>query len=220
MNNQQQQSLVQLYTPVFALMSALEERNDFGDPEDLAKKTEQLLDTVRDTAVSHGKNIDWVNDARYALVAYVDETVSRSNWHGKDIWIRMPLGARMGLEPNAGIVFFQKLDGWLQSPNKPLEMLEVFYTCLGLGFQGQYFSQQDTLSKLKHDLLELLTKGGESPHILSPHSDRPAQKIEIDPDEFPWTWFASAAFGFLIILFIIFKLLSSHEINSLVEALN
>lgn len=219
-SNKSVQSLLQLYTPVYALISALEVSKDYGDPEDLAVKTIKLLDSVRELSQRHGKNMDWVADAQYAVVAFVDESIGRSKWHGKEVWMRLPLGARMGLEPNSGVRFFQKLDGWMKSPQPPTEMLDVFYLCLGLGFQGQYFNQLDRLVNLKRELLHQLTKGTDSPRKLSLSACRPDDKIQIDPDTFPWLWYGSGAVGFLLLLFALFKFLSVKEINRLVEALH
>ncbi len=214
------QTLLQLYTPVFALVSALEGKDDYGDPEELALKTIKLLDSVRDTSQLSGKKLDWVSDAQYAVVAYVDESINRSNWHGRDKWRQYTLAARLRLQPNTGVVFFDKLNLWLKNPLRPSELIEVFFVCLGLGFSGQYFNQQDTLARIKRDLLHELVQRDDPPAKLSPNASRKVdERVEIDSDDFPWAWFASFAVGFLLILFLVFEYFSTKEIDNLVDKL-
>ncbi len=217
---ERRQTLLQLYTPVFALISALEVSRDYGNPRDLAEKTKKLLDSVRANSQVTGKNMDWVADAQYAVVAFVDESINRSEWHGKEEWKRLPLSAMLGLQSNTGVLFFQKLEAWMQSPSPPAEVLEVFYTCIGLGFQGQYFTQQDTLARIKRELFQVLSEGESPPERLSPNADRKAnERIDPGSDSFPWIWLVGIAVGALLIVFLVLKFLSVSEISKLVDAL-
>lgn len=213
-------TLLQLYTPVFALVSALEAKDDYGDPEELAVKTIRLLNFVRETSQISNKSMDWVGDAQYAVVAFVDESINLSKWHGREKWRQYPLASRLGLQPNMGVAFFDKLEAWLKSPRRPIELLEVFYVCLGLGFSGQYFNQRDTLARIKRDLLHELTSRDNPPGKLSPNAARkPDERLDFESENFPWMWLASFAIGLLLVLFFVFERLSSGEIEKLVKQL-
>jgi type VI secretion system protein ImpK len=211
-------TLLQLYTPVFALVSTLQANKDFGEPEELAVRTLQLLNNVKETCRKNGKNPGWVVDAQYAVVAFVDESMNRSNWHGQQAWQRYPLAARLGLDANLGEVFFQRLNDWQRSPEPPAELLEVFYVCLALGFRGQYFTSQETLSDIRRRLLHDLTDMEEPPARLSPRAYE-KHAVPVTVESFPWLWIVSGAGAFLLILFTIFKILSRNEINGLVESI-
>jgi type VI secretion system protein ImpK len=214
-------TLFHYYTPIFAMISALEASREYGQPEELALKTIQQLDYIREILRSQNKNMDWVADAQYAVAAYVDEAINRSNWHGRDIWRQMPLHARMRLQPNPGIVFFQKLGDWLKSPSQPTELLEIFYVCMGLGFQGQYFNQPDTLKQIKQELLRKLLKDSNPPERLSPNAARLADE-RVDPTShaFPWLWVIAGIMGVLLLLFIILKVMSINQIDDLIRQLS
>lgn len=217
------ESLLEIYAPIFAFISALEAKNDYGDPEDLARQTAKLLENIRERCQDLNKNKDWVADAQYAVVAFVDESIHRSKWHGQAAWIRRPLVAMLNLEGVPGVTFFEKLESWRrarQRSHEINELLEVYYVCLQLGFQGQFHQQQDRLARIKHELMTDLTEGGTSPDALSPHAYRlPEDEVPPTRDTFPWTWFLSIVAGALLLLFLILKLLSVGEINGLVEEL-
>lgn len=214
----QPKTLLQLYTPVFAMISALEVSNDYGDPEGLAEKTLKLLDTVREESRKAGKSMDWVSDVQYAVIAFVDESINRSEWHGRAEWQKLPLAARLGMQPNTGVVFFEKFDMWMRNPTRPKELLEVFYVCLGLGFQGQYFNDQNHIAQLKRDVLQELTKGQEPSDLLSPQGKfKQSTPLTMVSESFPWIWFLSGALGFLLLMFVILKFLSIGQIDDLVE---
>lgn len=217
------ESLLEIYAPIFAFISALEAKNDYGDPEDLARQTAKLLENIRERCQDMNKNKDWVADAQYAVVAFVDESIHRSQWHGQAAWIRRPLVAMLNLEGVPGVTFFEKLKGWKQARQRSPEvneLLEVYYVCLQLGFQGQFHLDVDSLNRHKRDLLSVLTEGGTSSDALSSHAyRRPEDEVPPTRDTFPWTWFLSIVAGALLLLFLILKLLSVSEINGLVEEL-
>jgi type VI secretion system protein ImpK len=213
-------NLLRLYTPIFALISTIEVSNDFGEPEKLAETALQHFASIRKTACNQGINLDWISDAQYAVVAFVDEYISRSNWHGRDVWKKRPLSTQLSLDPNQGIKFFEKLDSWRRASEPPIELLKVFYTCLGLGFRGQYFDDDDSLNSIKQDILAQLSRDGNIPELLSPNAEKPMDDpITPKSDSFPWTWVISISLGLLLVIFVILKSFSSAQINDLLKTL-
>jgi type VI secretion system protein ImpK len=212
-------TLLQHYTPVFAMISAIESNTDIGETEELALKTRRLLDEVRENAVRTGIQEQLVSDAQFAVVAFVDESIARSSWKGKENWLAKPLSSRYGMPANAGAVFFDRLDDWLKSPQPPKDLVEVFYVCLGLGFRGRLYDQPAELKRRKKDLFDILVKGQET-LVLSPAAARPPDdQIGKFNEGFPWFWYIAALLGFLIILFVVFKVSSIAQMEELMQTL-
>jgi type VI secretion system protein ImpK len=94
--------------------------------------------------------------ARFAVFAWIDERIMRSNWEGTRQWQGHQLQRRFFQTADAGEWFFQKLNmiGPHQNPVR-----EVYYICLALGFSGQYHRQGDEmlLDQLRVSNLKLLT---------------------------------------------------------------
>ncbi|MDP9033578.1 MAG: DotU family type IV/VI secretion system protein [Myxococcota bacterium] len=76
-----------------------------------------------------------VQAAHYALVAFIDDCVLKSNWAGRAEWMNNPLQLQLYHEYTAGENFFSCMNNLLQYPRTPAA-LEVYYLCLTLGFTG------------------------------------------------------------------------------------
>lgn len=78
---------------------------------------------------------DETAEARYALVAFVDDRVLRSNWAGKTAWSGNPLQVQFFREYAAGENFSMRMAG-LAARDEPSLALEIYCLCLALGFEG------------------------------------------------------------------------------------
>lgn len=96
-----------------------------------------LLDQMDAKGAQAGVTRADLLEARYAIVAFLDEQVSRSPWHGKHQWLAEPLQLVLFNENTAGEGFFVHL-GALERDGSRLAALEIYYLCLALGFQGQF----------------------------------------------------------------------------------
>ncbi len=94
--------------------------------------------------------------ARFAVFAWIDETIMKSRWEGRSFWQGEQLQRRFFQTSDAGALFFQKLNSLGPHQN---QVREVYYICLALGFTGQYHNQGDDmlLDQLKVSNLKLLT---------------------------------------------------------------
>jgi len=94
--------------------------------------------------------------ARFAVFAWIDETVLSSQWEGKTRWLGAQLQRRFYNTADAGKLFFERLN--TIGPHQ-LDVREVYYICLAMGFTGQYCNEGDDylLEQLKLSNLKLLT---------------------------------------------------------------
>jgi type VI secretion system protein ImpK len=80
--------------------------------------------------------------ARFAVCAWVDESVLCSAWEGREQWEHQQLQRVHYDTTNAGEEFFERLEQ-IEPENKGL--LEVYSTCLSLGFAGRYYAVKSRL---------------------------------------------------------------------------
>ena len=94
--------------------------------------------------------------ARFAVVAWVDETLLSSQWQDKDRWQKESLQRLYYLTADAGELFFDRLNAI--GPHQR-DVREVYYLCLAMGFKGRYIDEGDDflLDQLKTSNLKLLT---------------------------------------------------------------
>lgn len=79
-----------------------------------------------------------VVSARYLLCSFVDEVVLNSPWGAASGWSQRSLLSLFHQETFGGEKCFLILQHLLKTPNQHTDLLELFYLCLSLGFQGKY----------------------------------------------------------------------------------
>ncbi len=79
-----------------------------------------------------------VKEAKYALASYVDEAVLTSNWPGRMDWMSKTLQLSFFGEHIGGESFFKHLNALRRAGDRFVDVLEVYYVCLQLGFEGKY----------------------------------------------------------------------------------
>lgn len=82
------------------------------------------------------------DSARFAVCAWVDESIICSSWEGKSLWLHEQLQRVFYKSTNAGEAFFDRLR---ELDPDAREVREVFACCLALGFKGRYFRWEDEL---------------------------------------------------------------------------
>jgi type VI secretion system protein ImpK len=106
-----------------------------------ANELQQRLIAALDGVVSKGRSAGIADqelaEARYALTAFMDEQILKSNWPGRAEWMNQPLQMLLYREYTAGENFFARMTALMQR-GTATAALEVYYMCLALGFRGAY----------------------------------------------------------------------------------
>jgi type VI secretion system protein ImpK len=122
----------------------LRSAEQFGDAARLRNRINGLLEEARHAACENGIAPEDVDRARFAVVAFADETVLKSDWPQKEAWMAGSLQFEIYERYDAGEEFFNRLEQLRADPSGNIEVLEVYYLCLALGFQGRYQLQNST----------------------------------------------------------------------------
>ncbi len=99
--------------------------------------------------------------ARYILCSLVDEVVLNTPWGGNSIWSTQGMLITFHKESWGGEKFFQVLSNIISRPGTYLDLLEVFYCCLSLGFEGKYRvlpQGQDRLQDVRENLYRVIQR--------------------------------------------------------------
>jgi type VI secretion system protein ImpK len=156
---------------VLALATQLPVATDLPQPAELRQRLSAALDKM----ISRGRRARLPDadlaEARYALVALLDEQVLRASWAGRSEWMNRPLQFDLYQENNAGEDFFVRLGSLLRSGDRPLAV-QVYYLCLTLGFRGVYEQSGDrkSLAKFAQAARQQLAGSLPSAEILSPRA--------------------------------------------------
>lgn len=165
--------------------------------------------------------------ARYILCSTLDEKIHTDNWGEENSWYQYRLLSYFHDEDSGGERFFLILERLCNEPSAHIDLLELIYLCLNLGFMGKYqqmengkFELDKILEKLYQCIRwqrgeikkELLIR--EEPSLAEPH-----QKISS-------TRFLPIGITFilasvlLLTLFVGFNFVMSISMGSLYQQLN
>lgn len=147
------------------LLFLLKEGHPPGHAAEFNDKLDPFLGQFERNARNFGKSPEAITQSKFAFCALIDEIILSSSFELRDEWERMPLQLRLFGEHLAGESFFNRLEALRLDPNKNLELLEVFYTCLLLGFQGKYLLEgKEKLDYLKQKLAQEIqqARGGKA----------------------------------------------------------
>lgn len=139
---------------------------DKQPPYDQVRADMERLVAVSKSRSSQGSfSAEDYDMARFAMFAWVDETILSSEWRHKGQWQGEQLQRTYYQTTDAGELFFDRLNAL--SPHQK-DVREVYYFCLALGFMGRYCHEGDEylLDQLRTSNLKLLT--GSSVGVPSP----------------------------------------------------
>jgi type VI secretion system protein ImpK len=130
-------SFQEVFTAIVRLRSR---KQDVPNAEAFRGQMKQALRAAEQEAVSRGYVAEDVHRAIFVIVAFLDESALGSRNPAFSEWPRLPLQAELFGHQLAGEVVFQELQKVLSRPDSSenTDLLEVFYLCLLLGFQGKY----------------------------------------------------------------------------------
>lgn len=138
-------NLAACYQEMFSLAAQISTGKEIGDPDRFRNNVRTLVRQSDAAAKSLGYGGEDVSNARFAVVALLDDIILNSNAGTFLNWADNPLAIELFQKGGAGVRFFSYLDELLRRSEDPrtLDLLEVYAICLLLGFRGQYGRNND-----------------------------------------------------------------------------
>jgi type VI secretion system protein ImpK len=177
-----------------------------------------------DRMVSDGRRMQLADadlaEARYALVAFIDEQIMRSDWSGRADWMSRPLQLELYRENTAGENFFVRLRALLRSGDRPVAV-EVYYLCLVLGFQGAYRDggEPQALEKFTRAAREQVRKVLPDPNKVSPHAKPKGSTRSVKTGYGPLLVIAASSFFLVVLVLVGLGLSVSSQRDTLIAQL-
>src|SRR5690348_2439203 len=128
--------LIEAANPILAAVPQIRHALRHPDPSGLRARLREQIDAFERNALAAGIAADAVQTARFALCALLDDSAAATPW-GRN-WVS--LVAEIQGEANGADKFFSLLDQLLSQRARHAELLQFFYVCLALGFEGRYRS--------------------------------------------------------------------------------
>lgn len=218
---EKKQPISDIASECLMLILQLRSTDNYGNPETLKSRVNEMFDRFEREARGAGVDNEKITKAKFALVAFLDETIISSSWNQKEVWLSEPLQIKLFDTFNAGEEFFTHLEELRQRSSINKDILEIYYLCLALGFKGKYQLQSpELLRRIIDDLnLELHPEMYNAIDTISP-SAKPSDIIMTGSrGGLPaWIYPAGALLIFLI-FYVILSLSATGNANDIIDTL-
>ncbi|MCI0389610.1 MAG: type IVB secretion system protein IcmH/DotU [Acidobacteria bacterium] len=215
--------LINLTTPLLQLVMRIK-AGLIAPSDELRRSIDGIIKKMEEQGVKRGYHEQQMQNAKFALAAFVDETVLAGGFPLREEWERYPLQLEYFREALAGTKFFDRLDELLKRVESESDVVEVYYICLLLGFKGKYdVFLEDQLPGVINNVAEHLRRAGRlRASILSPHwlvNDQP-EPPPAEPELPRWVKYsAAAAIGLVALLYLILNSSLISRLNDVKESL-
>jgi type IV/VI secretion system ImpK/VasF family protein len=171
------ESLYWCCAELLTLAVKLPQTPNLPPPAELRQRIMTALDTMVGRGRAAGLPDADLAEARYALVAFIDEQILKSNWPGRAEWMGHPLQLLLYGEYTAGENVFNRIRVLLQQGG-PSPALEVYYLCLALGFRGAFGVSGDsrTLASFHDAARQRVAQAWPAGPKMAPHAE-PADRL-------------------------------------------
>ncbi|MGQ0546836.1 MAG: type VI secretion system protein TssL, long form, partial [Betaproteobacteria bacterium] len=144
--------LVEAANPILAAVPQIRHALRHPDPAGLRARLREQIGAFERAARAAGVQAERLGIARFALCALIDDSAMATPW-GRQ-WGGRGLLAEVEGEGASAEKFFAHLDQAAKEPAANRDLLEFFYVCIALGFEGRYRSGEGG----RHALAQLRTK--------------------------------------------------------------
>lgn len=214
--------LVRAASPL--LLLAVQLRHS-ATPPDVTRLREQAVAQVRRfeaAANAAGESAQVVTAARYVLCTMVDESVLSAPWGEQSGWAQRTLLVTFHGESYGGAKFFQILERLYADAARHVDLMELMYVCLALGFAGRYQIETGGRAKLadiQEDLYgRIRAQRAAPPAELAPHwrgiEDRRNPLIRYVP-----LWVIAAAAACVLMAFFLFFYTRLNDASAPISAM-
>ncbi|MDV2441326.1 type IVB secretion system protein IcmH/DotU [Acinetobacter gerneri] len=184
------------------------------------------IEKFEEKAEESGVRYETVKAARYCLCTLLDEFAAKNGWADQE-WAAHSLLVTFHNETWGGEQFFQLIDRVKQEPHKNINLIELMYYCLVLGYMGKYQVLNNgkvSIENIKKELEKIIRQYGSSQSAeLLLNNENKNKLLTQKGRHIPLWILAVLTAALLLIIYAIFnwKLAqNTNEINTRINKLN
>lgn len=215
-----------LFTGIVRIQSG---RQQIQNVEMFRRRMKEALAEVTREAIKRNYAAEHSMESDFAVVAFLDEVILSSHDPCRNEWAQRPLQEELFGVSVAGEVFFVRVEKLFQRADtvELSDILEVYYLCILLGFEGKYaVGNKGELHLLADRLRQRIEHIRGVSALFSPAGLLPEETIAVAPPDPVVNQLRRAAMGAggaAVLLFVLFAILlllkSSQAHETLMKAL-
>lgn len=195
--------------PLLAIASRLQSTVAQADVGSLRTQAMQEMRTFDDRLRAANVSPEDALVARYLLCTFFDSAVLNTPWGAQSDWSGQSLLVVFHKEKSGGEKFFQILERLSAQPSRYIDLIELQYVCLALGYEGMYRIDERgkaKLAELQHGLFRTIRDTRQlREEELSPHWQGIEDKRNPIFRYVPWWIVACVGLAIIVIAFVIYN---------------
>lgn len=164
--------IVNAASTLLAVFSKTREALNHANVGGLHQQLDREIKAFNVKAREEGVKEDQIVIARYLLCTILDEAVLNTPWGAESAWNRRSLLSVFHNETAGGEKFYAIVDRLRVTPHENIDVLELVYICLSLGYEGKFrvvSRGKEQLELLRDELFQMIRQvRGEYERALSP----------------------------------------------------
>ncbi len=127
---------------LFTIMGELKSSKTFRTLSKLQSELIEEMNAFQENIKSHGYNTEYTLVCRYVICASIDELILSTSWGGQKNWEPYSLLGTYSQDTRHQENFFSILERAIKEPDYYIDLMELMYICLSMGYRGRYRSQE------------------------------------------------------------------------------
>lgn len=216
--------LVNAATPLLDLAMQIKNRAVHSNVESLRDRVVAEINAFERRITPLGLSPQVIRASRYALCATIDDLVLNTPWGSRSVWAMKSMVGTFYNETWGGDRFFDLLNQLKKDAAVNLDLLELLYFCMTLGFEGKYRVSprgSSELALVREDLYRTIrNRRGDFERSLSPHWEGAKAAHRGLAAVIPTWLVAIVAVGILALVYTVFTFLLAGRSDVAYAALN
>lgn len=127
---------------LFTMLGKLKHMETYRQLNNLQKKLIQEISLFQESIKHPSYNSEYLLVCRYIICATFDDIIANTTWGSQGQWEHYSLLAAFDQDPHHQQKFFTILERALKEPAHYIDLMELMFFCLSLGYKGQYRSTE------------------------------------------------------------------------------
>lgn len=134
---------------LFSIVGKLKHTHTYRHLNKLQGELVQEINLFQEAIKQHGYNAEYVVVCRYVICATLDDIISHTAWGSQGQWDAYSLLATFSQDLHHHEKFFSIMDRAIKDPVHYIDLMELQYLCLSLGYKGHYRSTEHNQYQLE-----------------------------------------------------------------------
>jgi|GEM_PF-1141172 len=175
--------LVDSASYLFSILGKLKHSQTYRQLTKLHAELVQEVNLFQESAKHHGYNSEYIIVCRYVICAVIDDIIENTAWGGQGQWGSYSLLTAFNQDTQHHDKFFNIMERTIKDPALYIDLMELMYICLSIGYKGQYRTTEHSqfqLEQITNNLYKhIRAYRGSFSKALSPTSLKTAKQTSV-----------------------------------------